>query len=134
MKTTLRAPATLLAVLLLVGCNPGGQTTPTPSTGVRGTVTAGPTCPVVSDPPDPGCADRPVAGAVIVVTDAAGAQLGRVTTAADGTYTMGLGPGAYTLTPQPANGLLGTATPQDLRLESGDGFATIDFSYDTGIR
>ena len=39
--------------------------------GVTGTVTAGPVCPVETVPPKPECAPRPVAGAVIVATDAA---------------------------------------------------------------
>ena len=134
MKTTVGAAAILLAIWLLAGCAGAGTPTAILSTGVRGTVTAGPTCPVMSEPPDPACADKPVAGAVIIVTDAGGAQVGRVTTAANGTYAVGLVPGVYTLTPQPANGLLGTAEPQTVRVELSGAFVTLDFSYDTGIR
>ena len=111
-----------------------GDPLPDVATGLRGTALAGPTCPVVQDPPDPGCADRPVAGAVIVVTNAAGALVLRITTGADGTYDVPLGPGVYTLTPQPVEGLMGTAEAQQIRLEAGEGVVTIDFSYDTGIR
>ena len=46
------------------------------ATGVRGTVTSGPTCPVVTNPPNPSCADRPVAGAVLVFRDASGRRGG----------------------------------------------------------
>ncbi len=111
-----------------------GDPLPDVATGLRGTVTAGPTCPVVQDPPDPACADRPVAGAIIVVTNAAGAEVVRITTGADGTYDVPLGPGVYTLTPQAVNGLMGTAAVQQVRLQAGEGVVTIDFSYDTGIR
>ncbi|MGH2407086.1 MAG: carboxypeptidase-like regulatory domain-containing protein [Candidatus Limnocylindrales bacterium] len=126
----------VLALCLLVGCASGGTptgTTPAAPIDLRGTVTAGPTCPVQREPPDPACADKPVAGAIIVVTDASGATAGRITSTADGSYALGLAPGVYTLTPQPFEGLLGTAPPQTVQLESGAVFSA-DFSYDTGIR
>ena len=111
-----------------------GDPLPDVSTGLRGTALAGPTCPVVQNPPDPACADRPVAGAVIAVTNAAGDLVMRITTGADGTYDVPLGPGVYTLTPQPVEGLMGTPEAQLVRLEAGEGVVTIDFSYDTGMR
>ena len=52
-------------------------------TGIRGTALAGPICPVEKIPPDPACAPRPVAGAVVVVRDASGAEVARTTTGAD---------------------------------------------------
>src|SRR3990172_8458649 len=91
-------------------------------------------CPVVQTPPDPACADRPVASAVIAVTNAAGDLVMRITTGTDGTYDVPLGPGVYTLTPQPVEGLMGTPEAQLVRLEAGEGGVTIDFSYDTGMR
>ena len=111
-----------------------GDPLPDVASGLRGTVTAGPTCPVVRDPPDPACADRPVAGALIVVTNASGDLVLQITTGADGTYEAPLGPGVYMLTPQAANGLMGTPAAQQIRLEAGEGVVIIDFSYDTGIR
>ncbi len=111
-----------------------GDPRPDVATGLRGAVTAGPVCPVVQNPPDPACADRPVAGAVILVTNAAGDPVLQITTGADGTYDVPLGPGVYTLTPQAVNGLMGTAEMQQIRLEAGEGVVTVDFSYDTGIR
>jgi len=111
-----------------------GDPLPDVATGLRGRALAGPTCPVVQNPPDPACADRPVAGAVIVVTNAAGDLVLQITTGADGTFDMPLGPGVYTLTPQPVEGLMGTPEVQTVRLEAGEGVVTVDFSYDTGIR
>ena len=60
----------LLAIGLIVlpACTPATSA----SLGtIRGTVTAGPVCPVVSDPPDPACADRIVQGAEIAVQELA---------------------------------------------------------------
>src|SRR3989338_9714702 len=34
--------------------------------GVKGTISLGPTCPVMRDPPDPACADKPYATAVTI--------------------------------------------------------------------
>jgi len=104
------------------------------ATGVRGVVTAGPTCPVVTDPPDPGCADTPVAGAVLVVNDAAGAEVARTTSLVDGTFSVELAPGAYRLVAQAVEGLMGTPGPIDIQVEAGQPMAEVPISYDTGIR
>lgn len=110
-----------------------GDTLPD-ATGVRGAVSAGPTCPVVTDRPDPDCADRPVAGAVLVFTDAAGAEVDRTTSLADGSFSIELAPGSYRLVPQEVDGLMGTAGPIDVEVEAGQPMAEVAVSYDTGIR
>jgi hypothetical protein len=104
------------------------------ATGVRGRVTAGPTCPVVTDPPDPNCADRPVSGAVLVVTNPAGAEVARVTSQQDGTFVLQLAPGSYRMTPQPKEGLMGTPAPVDFEVAAGKPLTELQVSYDTGIR
>jgi hypothetical protein len=104
------------------------------ATGVRGTVSAGPVCPVERDPPDPGCAPRPVAGAVLVVTNAAGTEVARTTSAEDGTFSIELGTGAYRLAAQPFAGLMGTPEPMDFEVEAGGPMTELQVSYDTGIR
>lgn len=121
---------------------PGGSASPLTSaspaasaaalSGIQGTATAGPVCPVEKVPPDPACAPRPVAGAVIVIRAAGGAEVARVQTAADGGYRADLPPGIYDVVPQPAEGLLGTAPTQ--RVTIGAGVLTLDLAYDTGIR
>lgn len=102
--------------------------------GIRGIVTAGPTCPVVTDPPEPNCAERPVAGAELVIRDAAGAQVASVRSGADGSFAVALAPGAYEVLPQPVDGLMGTPTPLEVRVEVGEPSAPLAVSYDTGIR
>jgi hypothetical protein len=102
--------------------------------GVSGTVTAGPTCAVVTDPPDPSCADRPVAGAVLVVTTLAGVEVDRTTSDAEGRFALSLAPGAYRLEPQPVEGLMGTAAPVEFTVEPGAQALDLVIGYDTGIR
>jgi hypothetical protein len=104
------------------------------ATGVRGTVTAGPTCPVERDPPDPACAARPVGGAVLVFTDAGGTGVARATSAADGTFSVELAPGAYRVTAEPVDGLMGTPEPIEVEVEAGQPMMDLQVSYDTGIR
>jgi len=131
----------LLALTLLVtigACGEtigGGGTTTTMAAGhlVSGYAHAGPTCPVETNPPDPACADRPVANAVILVFDPSGTQVAEARTAADGTFSVLLPPGRYTLVPQPVEGLMGTASQQEVMVGGGP-VGGIDLSYDTGIR
>ncbi|MBT8201852.1 MAG: carboxypeptidase regulatory-like domain-containing protein [Acidimicrobiia bacterium] len=118
--TTTTAPATTTTVL------------DRETVRVIGRVMAGPTCPTERHPPDPDCADRPVDGAVLIVTDLDGAEQSRVTSDADGRFGLRLESGAYRLVPQPHDGLLGTAPPQEFTVESDP--VELQVAYDTGIR
>ena len=103
------------------------------TTGIGGVATAGPVCPVEKNPPDPACAPRPVEGAVLVVQNASGTEVARITTATDGTFFAELPAGFYVVTPQPTNGLLGTAGPQSVTVTDG-AVVRLAIAYDTGIR
>jgi hypothetical protein len=106
------------------GILPGG-------TGIEGTVSAGPTCPVVSVN-DPTCDDRPIAGATILVLDASGREVARLHTDQAGHYAVTLPAGPYVVEPQPAEGFLRTA--EQVPVTVVDGYVTVDLAYDTGIR
>jgi hypothetical protein len=97
-------------------------------------VQAGPVCPVERIPPDPACADRSVAGAEMVVTDASGQRIASGRSNASGDLTVSLAPGSYTLTPQPVSGVMGTAAPMGITVVAGASPAAIVVIYDTGIR
>lgn len=99
---------------------------------VSGFALSGPHCPVVQNPPDPQCADRPVADAEIVITKATGDRVDSVRTDADGRFTIPLPAGDYTFTPQPVDGLMGTPSAQSATARASA--LTLTFSYDTGIR
>jgi hypothetical protein len=109
------------------GASGGGRT------GIGGTATAGPVCPVERNPPDPACAARPVAGAVVIIADPSGREVARVTTGADGSFFVELAPGGYEVVPQPAKGLMGTAASQAVTVVAGVE-AKVRLDYDTGIR
>jgi Carboxypeptidase regulatory-like domain len=125
----MRATILLLLAALVSACDQ-----PAASGTVTVLAVAGPTCPVVSDPPDPDCEDRPVDGAVIVVSDASGGEVARMTTDADGRAAVELAPGRYVLVPQTVEGLMGTAGPIEVTVvERGDAEPVL-IAYDTGIR
>ena len=103
------------------------------ATGVRGTVTASPTCPVETIPADPACAPRPVAGAVLVFTDADGREVKRATSDQDGSFSVELPPGRYQVMAQAVEGLMATPGPMEVEVDAGPP-AELQVSYDTGIR
>ena len=103
------------------------------ATGIGGIAVAGPVCPVETVPPDPACAPRPVAGAVLVIRDGAGSEVARTTTEADGSFFVEIAAGDYVVEPQPVEGLMGTAAALEVTVV--DGIATqVQLDYDTGIR
>jgi hypothetical protein len=115
-----------------------GACTPGATTGIAVAVPihaqAGPVCPVERVPPDPACADRPVADAQIVVTDAAGTQVASGMTNAAGDLVLRLPAGSYVVTPQRAPGVMGTASAVPIQVVAGASQAPVVVVYDTGIR
>jgi hypothetical protein len=101
-------------------------------TGIRGTATAGPVCPVERVPPDAGCAPRPVIGAVVDIRDAGGKQVAQAHTGSDGTFLVAVAPGTYTVTAEATTGIMHAPGPQSVTVT--DGVALVDLVYDTGIR
>jgi hypothetical protein len=103
------------------------------ATGIGGIAVAGPVCPVETVPPDPDCAPRPVAGAVLVIRDGAGSEVARTTTEADGSFFVEVAAGDFVIEPQPVEGLMGTAAALEVTVVDGIA-AQVQLDYDTGIR
>jgi len=101
-------------------------------TGIRGTATAGPVCPVERVPPDAACAPRPVIGAVVDVRDANGKQVVQAHTGSDGTFLVAVPPGTYTVSAEETTGIMHAPAAQSVTVT--DGVALVDLAYDTGIR
>jgi len=137
-RTSRTAALAALAALIpvVVGCTgpPGSSASGSAALSVTGRATAGPVCPVERNPPDPACAERPVAGAVLIVQSASGADVARTTTDQSGRFSLSLPPGAYRLVPQPVAGLMGGARPIEFQVKAGQRLPPLEVSYDTGIR
>jgi hypothetical protein len=102
-------------------------------TGIAGVALAGPVCPVEQNPPDPACAPRAVAGAIVVVRDGTGAEIARTVTDADGSFFAEVPAGDYLVEPQPVEGLMGTPATTTVTVVAGQA-TTVQLDYDTGIR
>jgi hypothetical protein len=122
--------ALTLACVGLVACQQPGEG---PGAFVTGRAVSGPSCPVVTEPPDPACDDRPVADAEMVIVDEAGNEVARVRTDGEGRFIVELGAGEYRLVPQPVEGLMGTPPGVGIVVHETDVDVGL-ISYDTGIR
>lgn len=119
-------PVAVALALVLAAC--GGAA---PADGIEGRVLAGPTCPVQRIPPDPGCADRPVAIALEVIS-AGGSVVARAETGADGAFRIAAAPGRYTVRSAAARPLPALRpTPVEV---PRTGWVTLELRADTGIR
>jgi len=120
----------VLLVLVLAACGPSGATAP-PGTGIRGTITLGPTCPVeqVGQPP---CVE-PYAATLVVTSAEDGSVVARVDSAADGTFQVDLPPGAYVINPEPGGDPFPFGKPVDVTVVAG-AYTQVEVAYDTGIR
>lgn len=100
--------------------------------GVRGTVELGPTCPVMRDPPDPQCADKPYATTITVYRTGLSTVFATGKSDAAGTFTFSLAPGSYTLVAAGGT-VLPRCSPVDV-IVPVSGYMTANISCDTGIR
>ena len=123
-------------LLLIIGCSEIGipVETPTPSSGIQGTVLLGPTCPVESTPGanDPVPCLTPYS-ANLAIIDSEGVRVATVTSAADGTFRLDLPPGEYVVTPSTGVDTYPIAQPVSVVVTTGQ-YASVEINYDTGIR
>jgi hypothetical protein len=133
MQRVLLLPVLPFVALLLIAANCNGDGSPkeTPSSGIEGTVTIGPTCPVErSDTP---CPDQPY-HATMVVKDSGGSEVARVQSGVDGKFSIAIGPGTYTVAPQSANpGGLPFAREEPVEVRAG-AYTSVTIRFDSGIR
>jgi hypothetical protein len=125
-----------LVVGLVVGCSEIGipDVSQTPPSGIRGVVLLGPTCMTGESPgahdPVP-CLTPYVAN--LVVLDAEGAAVKRITSAADGRFEVELTPGEYAVAPATGADTYPIAQTVSVTVLPG-AYAEVQINYDTGIR
>jgi hypothetical protein len=123
----------LVAVIgLLVACD---VVDPPESGSLLVVAMAGPTCPVETNPPDPNCAPRPVAGARVLVTPADGREIviAEGETDAEGRLTLSVPVGNYLVTGGAVEGLMAAPAPVVVSVLAGV-TTEVPLGYDTGIR
>jgi len=120
-------------LLVIAGCGDQGPAA-RPETGVSGLVHLGPQCPVETEGHP--CEDRPAADVTVTVSEqlpgdsyAAGDEVARTTTEADGTFRVAVAPGEYVVT-----AVAGMSCElMDARVTEG-AYTHVDVPCDTGIR
>jgi len=107
---------------------------PQTNSGVEGQVMLGPTCPVMQNPPNPQCADRPYETTIQVIKVGApqGAPFTSVKTNSEGKYSIALPPSDYVLQPIGGNTLPRCETKEVTVVASK--MTEANLSCDTGIR
>lgn len=106
----------------------------TGASGVTGKVLLGPTCPVMRDPPDPNCADRPYETTIQVIEVGSPKSLPFATVKSDkeGKYYIALPPGRYSL--QAVGGsVMPRCETRDVTVVSSK-ILEVNLSCDSGIR
>jgi hypothetical protein len=119
-------PAFLLFTLLLAACL---STPQPPESGIEGTVTIGPSCPVVQE--NVPCPDKPYQAAYTVFTTT-GTKVTAFQTDEQGRFQINLAPGDYVLhleSPQPMQAI------QDMPFSVAENtYTLLNINYDSGIR
>jgi hypothetical protein len=99
---------------------------------VHGTILRGPICPVMKDPPEEECADQPVFGTFIVKDVAGINEITRFSTQRDGSFTITLPVGEYSIESEIP---LGLPVIQAHRIEVyANEKSEYTITFDTGIR
>lgn len=101
---------------------------------IFGSVLLGPTCPVVMDPPDPRCADRPYQTQLVLTTADQSRVIREFNSDVNGKFNIEVPPGEYAIRSAAAANILPYCASNDtIRVVAND-FVGITVSCDTGIR
>jgi len=101
--------------------------------GISGTVTLGPTCPVQSYPPQQGCGNQPYSTTLGIVTYGNSEYVSTTTTSdANGNFSIALPVGSYTISSQNSNAYP-RLSPQIVNVLPHQ-YTNVNLTFDTGIR
>jgi hypothetical protein len=104
------------------------------SSGIKGTVLLGPTCPVMRIPPDPQCADKKYA-TTLAVTNIDGAQIiKQFSSDANGIFSVILPPGEYEISRAATSNIYPNCRSNGTIKVSAGTFTETMVYCDTGIR
>jgi hypothetical protein len=100
---------------------------------IYGMVLLGPTCPVVSDPPDPECADKPYQTELVVTTLDQSYVIKEFSSDEDGKFYVDVPPGEYAIRSAAAANVLPYCSSDAIEVDVNSGVEVTVFC-DTGIR
>lgn len=100
---------------------------------IYGAALLGPTCPVVMDPPDPECADKPFKTSLVVTTPDGARVVKQFSTDDNGKFNIEIPPGEYAIRSAAAANILPYCQSGVFSVKVNDS-AEVNVSCDTGIR
>jgi len=101
---------------------------------IYGNVLLGPTCPVVTDPPDPECADKPYQTNLVVTTADQSHVVKEFSSDEDGKFYVDVPPGEYAIRSAAASNILPyCSSDSTIKIDANEGVEVTVFC-DTGIR
>ena len=105
------------------------------SSGMRGKVILGPTCPVLRDPPDPSCDDKPFATELLLIeiTGDKARNVKRFNSTKDGAFSFEVSPGRYRIQSATNNTLTFCSSVDEIVVTSKD-YTEAIIHCDSGIR
>lgn len=102
--------------------------------GISGMVLLGPTCPVMRDPPDPECADKPYATALVVTTSDQALVIKELRSEETGKFSVQVAPGEYAIRSAAASNILPYCSSSGTIKVNASVYTETTVYCDTGIR
>ena len=104
------------------------------TSGIMGTVLLGPTCPVMRNPPDPQCADKPYSTALVVTTLDGTQVVTQFNSDGYGKFKVNLPPGEYAVRSSATTNIYPRCGSNEIMSVKTGMFTNATISCDTGIR
>jgi hypothetical protein len=111
-----------------------GTPVPEKKSGISGTVSLGPTCPVMHNPPDPACEDKPYTAEFVATLQGSLHTTKDFSSDSNGKFSVTLPPGNYLITKKSSQNMLPRCTSTGSITVIANIFTDISLSCDTGIR
>ena len=104
------------------------------TSGIVGTVLLGPICPVVQDPPDPGCADKPYASRLVLTTADQARIIHEFVSDVNGRFRVQIKPGEYAIRSAVASNIWPYCSSSNIIKVMPNNYTETVVNCDTGIR
>jgi hypothetical protein len=102
--------------------------------GIFGTVLLGPMCPVIENPPDPKCADKPYQTLLVVTTPDDSRVIKKFRSNGNGMFRVNLAPGQYVIRSEAAAGSLPYCSTSETIQVAANRYTEVVIHCDSGIR
>jgi hypothetical protein len=111
-----------------------GTGPPQGESGISGIVLLGPTCPVMRDPPDPQCADKPFATHLVITTPDGAGVIKEFSSDADGKFKVNIPAGDYVVRSTADTNILPRCASNGTVTVGARTYIDVTIYCDTGIR